>query len=164
MKIFKNALYLIVLVALMYVPVLNYFGYCRAEERFLSDDELIELAVQDALPILYYDEYGDEIHEIIWDEKVANDFARRFIDGSAGECCSVMKNDNEVTFYQKQINKRSGMPFNTVNLWGRLFGDENYLVAMRYFGTQQNSVIHETAAPRVMFRMLGTCGKIKDYW
>ena len=67
-RIEKNKLRLIVILVLIGFLLLNYFGFCQREFRFLSDKERIEIAVQKALNFYKGSGYWGKFENLIDNE------------------------------------------------------------------------------------------------
>ncbi|WP_417682204.1 hypothetical protein [Roseibium sp.] len=138
---------------------LNYSGYCLSEQRFLTKDELIESTLRDAYRSVFEYPYSS----LNVDEEIHMKNIREYIKNNP-DCCKILRNFQEYKAADAELGEAySPEGYFYPTFWGRIWGDENYLVQVRYTGKRQNGGVFEQSGPRVIYRMIGTCGKIKDY-
>ncbi|WP_346913562.1 hypothetical protein [uncultured Roseibium sp.] len=139
---------------------LNYSGYCLSEQRFLAKDELIESTLRDAYRSVFDYPYSS----LNVDEEIHMKNIREYIKNNP-DCCKILRNFQEYKAADDALGEAySPEGYFYPTFWGRIWGDESYLVQVLYIGKKQNSVIYERSAPRVLYRMIGTCGKVKRYF
>lgn len=122
-------------------------GYCFDEGRYLSDDELIRVAVSNGWASWSYSnfaeipaEIGSEEHSRRFDSQVDKFIAEN------PKCCQLMIDDKEFL----------GEGWFGLSLWGRITGSQTHIVEIRYTGEKSGS------RPRHFYRTVGSCGKIYD--
>ena len=143
-----------------YEGYVNYTGYCKAEERFLSDEELIKLAISDVHRTISRNQ--PEVFNVNYEEYLELEDKKESINyylEQNPDCCNVMRSWEEYWALETTRRGRSSEGFYHPTLGGRVFGDESHLVQIKFTRVSENS----SQTPDMAYSMLGNCGQVKDY-
>lgn len=133
-----------------YEGYVNYTGYCKAEERFLSNEEFINVAILNELYLLQKRE------SLSPDEKKT--YRDQYLVQNP-ECCSVFRNWEEYFATNSMRSSFSSEGFYHPNFVGKVLGDASHLVMIKH-DTKTREKKHQID---LFFTMLGNCGQVKNY-
>ncbi|MHA7773522.1 hypothetical protein [Roseibium sp. M-1] len=156
MKHIGKMILLTALAAVSLIAFLSYSGFCFSEKRYFSETELYEIAVFDAYSSVFFQpgKIPPTGQDRSW-EKV-----KEFVKSSR-DCCKILYTfDDYLQSEEYRVKAGNFEGYFFPGFFGRLFGCESYLVEIRYIGTRQVYTEFDEPGPRVVYRILGACGRV----